>query len=61
MKIILILILLIIVFWIGATYGALAAILATDPKLSLDLTKPTVQEIRDTELYKKLAAKLDKK
>lgn len=60
MKIILILILLIVVFFIGAAYGAIAAILATDPELSLEL-RPTVQEIRDTELYKKLAAKLDKK
>lgn len=60
MKIILILILLVVAFYIGATYGAIAAILATDPELSLEL-RPTVQKIRDNELYKKLAAKLDKK
>lgn len=60
MKIILILILLILAFCIGVVYGVTAALLATDPKLSLDL-KPSVQDLRDNELYKKLAAKLDKK
>lgn len=60
MKIILILILLILAFYIGVLYGVTASLLATDPKLSLDL-QPSVQKIRDTKVYKKLAAKYDKK